>query len=370
MNIGVQFLVPILPLYAMNSLGATESQIGYLLGLYSFAALLARPLAGHLYDSMNRKNTYIFSMIIFGLLFIMYPMVSTFIMLIILRILHGVFFSFTTTGAATNISDILSSDRRTEGIGYFGLTNTLAMALGPAIALWIISKQDFFVLFITGTLIVGGAYILSRFVKFPSVNLSKKSLTLKSMFEPRVFSVSLIILLFGVVLGSIFSFILLFSENELQLGGGQFFLLYATGVFVLRLSTTKILKTRGPIPIVITGFTIQFTGLILLSITQNLVLFLFSALLLGMANGAIMPTLQAMTMNMVNHQKRGVANATFFAAVDIGIGGGSIVLGWIVAITSLRTMFLITGILNILPLVLFLTFVIKDYHKKVSEISY
>lgn len=74
-----------------------------------------------------------------------------------------------------------------------------------------------------------------------------------------------------------------------------------------------------------------------------------------------MPTLQTMANNVVEPQKRGSANATFITAFDIGIGGGSMLLGFVAELTSLAGMYLISAGILVAALVLFFFFVIKYY---------
>ncbi|MFZ7131811.1 MAG: MFS transporter [Eubacteriales bacterium] len=363
LNLAVQFLLPVLPVYAISVIGATEAQVGYLLGLYSFAALAARPLAGYIYDSFGRKKTFFVTLIFFSVLSLLYNFITTFILLCILRVVHGIVFSFTTTGSGAIVGDIVPMERRGEGIGYFGMTNTLAMALGPAIALWIMGYNNYFMLFMVSALLTALALLVANFVKFPHIELSKKPFSLGTMFEKKVFSVAFVVLMFGVVNGGILSFVVLYSQGIGIVNGGIFFMFNSAGVIIVRLITGKVMDRYGPKPMGIFGFIIQGISFALLSLANGIVLFCISAALFGLANGTLMPTLQTMVINMVEPNKRGVANATFFAAMDIGVGGGSIILGWLLAFSSYKLMFMVCAIYMLIPLIYFLSYVVKDYER-------
>ena len=58
-----------------------------------------------------------------------YLFASTIFLLLAVRILHGAGFGITTTTYGTVVSDLIPSARRGEGMGYFGLSGTIAMAL-------------------------------------------------------------------------------------------------------------------------------------------------------------------------------------------------------------------------------------------------
>ena len=76
-----------------------------------------------------------------------YLFASTIFLLLAVRILHGAGFGITTTTYGTVVSDLIPSARRGEGMGYFGLSGTLAMALGPLIGLWLMQTYNFTILF-------------------------------------------------------------------------------------------------------------------------------------------------------------------------------------------------------------------------------
>lgn len=126
-----------MPDYAVKMLGADESQVGYIIGVYTLSALAIRPLAGYALDSLGRKKIYLLALATFGLLIGTYYFATSLVLLLVLRLIHGLSWGVTTTGGGTIVADILPSQRRGEGVGYFGLSMTLAMAIGPGIGLWL-----------------------------------------------------------------------------------------------------------------------------------------------------------------------------------------------------------------------------------------
>ena len=76
-----------------------------------------------------------------------YLFASTVFLLLAVRILHGAGFGITTTTYGTVVSDLIPQARRGEGMGYFGLSGTIAMALGPLIGLWLMQTYNFTILF-------------------------------------------------------------------------------------------------------------------------------------------------------------------------------------------------------------------------------
>ena len=59
--------------------------------------------------------------------------------------------------------------------------------------------------------------------------------------------------------------------------------------------------------------------------------------------------------------RRGVANSTFFSAIDLGIGGGSVLLGYIVSLYSIANMFIVCAILLLIAMAFFFFVALKHY---------
>ncbi|NTW72304.1 MAG: MFS transporter [Eubacteriaceae bacterium] len=369
MSLGVQFLQPTMPLYAMGSLGASQSQVGYLLGAYSFAALLIRPFAGYAYDYIGRKKTYVIALAVFTFVTFGYPFLSSFLMLVVLRFLHGISFGITSTGGGTIAGDIIPESRRGEGVGYFGLANTLSTALGPAIGIWIMGNNKFSYLFAASSALIFMALVLSNFLRLPTHAKPLKPPTFSSFFEKRVVPISMLVLLSCIITGGILTYIIIFSKEIGVVNGGIYFMVNSVGIMITRLYAGKITDRKGPGAVLSFGFLAQAIGYILLSFSSGLFSFAAAALVIGIGTGTIFPALQTMVINVVEPECRGVANSTYFAAIDIGIGGGSIFIGWLAGSMPLHTIFLLSGIFCLVPLALSKFYVLKDYENKVLMIK-
>ena len=130
-------LTPLLPLYLSEQFGATKDVIGLVLSGYTVTALVMRPFSGFLVDSFPRKTVLMVSFVLFSIFFAGYLAASTLLLFTIVRTLHGGPFGALTVANSTVAIDVLPSSRRTEGIGYYGLSNNLAMAIAPTIGIFI-----------------------------------------------------------------------------------------------------------------------------------------------------------------------------------------------------------------------------------------
>lgn len=363
------FLLPTLPIYVVRDLGEDTSMVGYITGFYALSALIIRPFAGYALDSYGRKPIYLGSLFFFTLLMIGYVFAGNFLLLIIIRLLHGLSWGALTTGGSTIVADIVPESKRGQGIGYFGLSITLSMALGPVLGLWILDFDNFNRLFIASCGVALLAFVLALAIRYPKVKLRKTKLSWDSILEKSVLHIALVMVIVAIPYAGIMTFIPLLSEEIGIANGGFFFLAYALGVSLLRPIAGKIMDIQGPKLIMVVSFFLSILGLIIISYSSNLSWFLSGALILGLGNGILMPTLQTMIINMVRPERRGVANSTFFSSIDLGIGVGSVILGYLAAYTSLSFLFLFSGILLLFPMMYFFIFAVKDYHRSVEIIS-
>lgn len=363
------FLLPTLPLYVVRVLEEDKSMVGYITGFYALSALIIRPFAGFALDTWGRKPVYLASLIIYTMLIYTYTLASTFFLLIIIRLLHGLSWGLLTTGGSTIVADIVPASKRGQGIGYFGLAITLSMAIGPLLGLWILDQQYYNRLFMASSLISLIALLMSCFINFPKVKLTRHTLSWNTIVEKSVLPIALVMIIVAIPYAGMMTFIPLYSEELGIENGGLFFLIYAIGVSILRPLAGKIMDLRGPVVIMIISFTLSIAGLVLLYFSNEIRLFLVGAFVLGLGNGILMPTLQTMIINMVKPERRGVANSTFFSSIDLGIGIGSVVLGYLAEFTSLSFLFLFSGIILLFPMFYFFIFVVEKYNRSIAAIS-
>jgi MFS family permease len=370
---GSFMLIPTLPQYAQGQLGAPESQLGYIMGFFTLAALMVRPVSGILLDTIGRKIVYFAGLWMFLSVMPLYYLSYTMTILLGIRLLHGFGWGVLTTGGSTIVSDIVPPARRGEGIGYFGMSFTLGMALGPTAGLWLIKLTNFQTLFAVEIVVMSLSILLSWMVQYPvieKVGRTAKGIQWSDIVEPRCLSIASIGLFSSMIYGGILTFISLFAqERGLEQAGNWFFIAYASGLTIVRPIAGKWLDRYGPHSLLGCAFALLTIGVWWLALTTTGTTFLVASFITGAGMGAILPTVITMTVSIVVPQRRGAANSTFFSGVDIGIGLGAILLSYVVSITSLQTMYLVCGGLVIIPTLIFFGYAYRDYTQKKAEID-
>lgn len=360
------FLLPTLPTYAEVALGAKKNQIGWIIGVYAASALAIRPFCGYVLDAYGRRAVYLIALILFTVLMWLYHYSYTFYILLVIRVFHGFTWGIITTGGSTIAADLIPESRRAEGIGYFGLAMTMAIALAPFSGDQIMGQNNFFNLFTISFAFAVAALILAFFIKVPNIKTGETKIGISKMFDKRVNRIAIVMFTGAFPYAAIFSFILLYSEELNIEQGSLFFIFMAVGVALARIFVGKIMDKRGPSMLVFAGLAVTVLGLIWFSYVDTFWQFMAVGVLVGIGNGIIMPTVQTMALNMVPLERRGAANATFFSAVDLGIAAGSISLGYIAEYYGLANMFFVSGVILLFPLIYFFLFVKKHYERHVA----
>lgn len=337
-------LTPLLPLYLSEHFGATKDVIGLVLSGYTITALVFRPFSGFMVDSFPRKTVLMVSFAFFSLFFVGYLAASTLLLFTIVRTLHGGPFGALTVANSTVAIDVLPSSRRTEGIGYYGLSNNLAMAIAPTIAIFIYRyTHSFELLFWTALIIACAGWATVATINLaPKEKVCNKSrLSLDRFFLLRGWLLGVNMVAFGFCFGVLSNYLAIYGKEQLGVTGGTgtYFMLCSVGLMMSRLQGSKALRqglvTHNASMGIVTslvGYTLFVAVPTVMPDNHTAIMtgYYASALLIGLGNGHMWPAFQNMTINVAHNNQRGTANSTILVSWDIGIGLG-ILAGGIVA---------------------------------------
>lgn len=364
-------LSPLLPLYLSETFGATKDMIGLVLSGYTITALVVRPFSGFMVDSFDRKTVLIVCFAFFAIFFAGYLAASTLLLFTIVRTLHGGPFGALTVANSTMAIDVLPSSRRNEGIGYYGLSNNLAMAIAPTIGLFLYHHTHSFELLFWIALLVAVAGLAVDATIIPTPAPSRvggeaghsqaqepaensfrargllSGISLDRFFLLRGWLIGANMVFFGFCFGVLSNYLAIYSQEVLgRTGGtGTYFLLCSVGLMVSRLQGGKALREGRLVFNAGTGMLISLVGYTLFILAPTLaaasgsplahqlslvVGYYGSALLIGLGNGHLWPAFQNMMISIARHNERGTANSTLLISWDVGMGLG-ILMGGITA---------------------------------------
>ncbi len=366
-------LTPLLPLYLYETFGATKDVIGLVLSGYTITALLCRPFSGYFVDSFPRKTVLLIAYTAFAIFFAGYMAASTLLLFTIVRTLHGGPFGALTVANSTVAIDVLPSSRRNEGIGYYGLSNNLAMAISPTFAILVYSQtHNFELLFWLALLIATFGLIVDSTVTLETKQVlnNKKAISFDRFFLKRGWLLAFDMIFFGFCFGVISNYLAIYGKQELGITGGTgtWFMLCSIGLILSRLQGGKALRQGRLTQNASEGMLISLVGytlFILMPTAGHLInsdspLFIYSgyygsALLIGLGNGHLWPAFQNMMISMAHHNERGTANSSILISWDVGMGLGILIGGVIAEHLGYAAAFWTVAIINALGVILYFT---------------
>ena len=358
-------MLPTLPVFLTRELKIDEGQTGLILAVYTLAALLIRPFTGFMIDRFGRKIFYISSLLLFAIIFAGYPLAGVFTLMLVVRFAHGLVWGVATTTGSTLIVDIVPATRRGEGIGLYGLAMTIPMALGPFTGLQLTLGNNYTLMFLFAGALAFAGFLLTLLIKYPVLPTSGKVIfSFRSLLESSSLPVTFNLLLINISYGGLVSFISLYALKTGIGNTGLFFIIFASGITLARIYMGKIFDRHGPKVLAVTGILFFIVGHVILGIMLNKAGFLVAAFLLGLGSGVIFPTFQAMVNNLVPPHRRGAANSTLFSGLDLGIGLGMLVTGFLAHSIGLPHTYLIYGALNLVALFFFWFISLRHYQKE------
>ncbi len=328
-------LTPLLPIYLDAQFGADKDMIGLVLSGYVIAALIVRPFSGFIVDSFNRKKVLVTCFFFFFICFTGYVGAGTLLMFAIVRTIHGLPFGATTVANSTVAVDVLPSSRRNEGIGFYGLSNNLAMAVAPSAGIWIYGATGNFTLLFwisLGVALLGFWCSTAIRVPYRKPVEGKPHLSMDHFFLTRAWMMAVNILLFGLCWGVMSNYVALYGKQQLGIvdGTGIFFALLSAGLFVSRLYGVKGLRAGKLTENALEGAIISTVGYTLFALAPGIWAFYLSALLIGLGNGRMYPAFLNMFISVARHDQRGTANSSILTSWDVGMGLG-ILLGGVLS---------------------------------------
>lgn len=328
-------LTPLLPIYLRDTFQADKDTIGFVLFGYSVMALVARLFSGYIVDSFPRKMVLMVCFVVFTFFFVGYVAAGSLVLFAIVRTLHGLPFGATTVANSTIAIDILPSSRRTEGIGYYGLSNNIASAISPSVAIWIYaSTHNFNILFWLAMIIAFLGLIIDATVKTSPREIvkDKTPISLDRFFLLKGWSHALTMVCFAFSYGVLSTYVAIYGKEKLGIegGSGTFFLLLSVGLILSRLQGGKALREGKITQNASMGVCVSLCGYLIFAALPNEFGYYGAAVVIGLGNGHMYPAYQNMFVNLAPHSQRGTANSSILVSWDVGVGLG-ILLGGILS---------------------------------------
>ncbi len=359
-------LLTILPIYIMKDLGGSVKEAGLALTLFLASSIAIRPFSGMIIEKLGKKISMRGAGVIFALFAFSYLLVDSMWSLLLVRFLHGIWFSILTTVAVPVANEFIPEQRKGEGMGYFVMSTNLGVVFGPLLALTVIQFTSFKVLFGILAIIISLGLIFCWMLKITelpkpeAISTEKTSLSLQDILEVKVLAVSFVALLTAFAYSGIMSFITAFSETKQLLGyTSVFFIVFAASMLLVRPWVGKIYDRKGPSAVIYPSFVFFAIGLVIVSLISNQWILWLSAVFIGIGYGSLFPCLQTLAIQSVDKQRMGHAISTFFTLFDLGLAIGSVAMGVLIAYWGFETTYVLSAVLVIVTILVYRQYVAK-----------
>lgn len=355
----LQMMLTTLPAYAQDAFTASPLQVSLITSLFAFSAILSRFVSSKALEKGKLRLLLYVGLVISLAATLGYYWATGIVFLLMMRILFGIGFGMTSTSFPTMASNVIPPKRMGEGMGYFGLSTTLAMSIGPMIGLTMLQDGGFTPLVmltvLINILIFPLAFILlSKKPKAEASPVSKAQADdMPTGFNLKLILPSVLNFLMSITYGGLLSFMALYG-HEAHLSNPQYFFLFnALAIILVRPFSGKIYDRYGHKALMVPAAILMIAGLLLLTFATSTGSLLLSALCYGLGYGAMQPSIQTWMIQEVHPKQRGMANGMFFNSLDFGVAVGSIVLGSIAKATSYGMMYRFSAISLVLLIVIY-----------------
>lgn len=357
-------LMVIIAVVAQENLGATLSQAGLASGIYVIGTLLARLYVGKKLEVLGRRQTLRVGIVLYFITTLMYLYMPSLMVLYIVRLLNGFFYGTVSTATNAIVTEYIPLSRRGEGINYYGLSTSLAAAIGPFLGMLLLQATSIDFIVMMSSVILAFTVVGCLMLKVNNLDLTKDqraladSWKINTFIDSKVVFIATIAFVMGLAYSSVLSFLASYVETiDLVSVSSFFFVVYALVITVTRPMAGRIFDRYGENSVMYPSYLFLAIGLFVLSITTSAWELLFSGALIGLGYGTFMSNGQAVALHLEKDVSRdGVALSTYFVGLDLGIGVGPYVLGALRNFVDFKQMYLIAAVLLIICAILYKLF--------------
>jgi MFS family permease len=378
--ISVFQLLPTAPYHVLD-LGGSTTAAGLFLGCLTFSSALSAPLTGAIGDRFGQRRVLMFVSAVSAVFSLGYALITNIPFLLTVVVLHGLFWSALLSASGAYMTATIPESRRAEGISYWGMTSTIALATAPSIGFWVYQHGWWTLCLELITLNVVMAVVAWRLpddrvgVAASHAGAMHSALPHPHLREPltafaasagkphapprrivdwRVLILAMTMALISFGYGALTSFSALFADALHITPRGLFLMVMAGAMLAIRLMLGRSIDGFGHRRVLVMCLAAPAAGLLVLASANGPIVFITAAVLFGLGMSLMYPAFTAYILRHVAFNRRGAAFGAMLCAYDTGVGSGSSVTGWLIHRFGYRPAFIVAGLVALLALPYFL----------------
>ena len=336
--------------------GGSQQDIGIIMGIFALASALCRPWISEMIDRLGRKRSFSLGCSLMTLLPLLHlllngPLQSYYLPLLLMRIVHGVGLAICFTSVFTFIVDLIPEGRLNEGIGMFGTSGLIGLAVGPAIAEPILETFGFQAFFVTSTIMAAIGLLVQlpikdRHQQQPGTGAEAPSFFAVMKQRKQLVSGGLA-MVFGFGLAATGNFISPLAEQRQLSYISLYYLAYSFAAVGIRFYAGRLADRVGENQVIPWGLTVAATGLLLVPLVTGNLWLLAVGLIFGIGHGLLFPAINAMAVRDEPYHIRGKVTGIFTGGIDAGAFLGAMILGLVGEWAGYSALFICAGLVVI-----------------------
>jgi MFS family permease len=344
-------LLPAIP-FRILELGGSTAKAGWFLSVYAYVSAFSAPLMGSIADHIGRRRLLIAASILFVCFSIAYGLVTNYVLLLAIGAVHGAAWSGLISSASAIMSEFIPASRRNQGLAWWGLSSSAAVAIAPAVGLWV-----FHFGWLTLCLELVTLSVLMTFgallIRAPETRSETTRMVFSEAWDWRVMqtTLSLTVATFGY--GGVTSYAAIIAVQRHIEPKAIYLTTFAVTIAIYRLLFSQIGDRLGTKKVLYPALILIPMAFALLAIAQQRWLMVLSAILFGIGFGAAYPAFATFILANSDPERRARTFGSIVWAFDTGIGTGSLVIGALGESFGLRLAFLMAAGLSCFSIPIF-----------------
>jgi len=344
-------LLPAIP-FRIIELGGSTAKAGWFLSFYGYASAFAAPLMGTVADHIGRRRLLIIASILFICFSLAYGVVTDFRLLLAIGAFHGAMWSGLIAAASAIMSDYIPPSRRNQGLAWWGLASTAAVAIAPAVGLWVFHFG--WLTLCIELMVLSVAMTIGALLLGPGQDRREGSrLTLSEAWDWRVIqtTLSLTVATFGY--GGITSYSAIVAVQRNIAPKAIYLTVFASTIAVFRIGFSHIGDRVGTKRVLYPALVLIPVAFALLGVANMRWEMVLSAIFFGLGFGAAYPAFATFILANTDPDRRARTFGSIVWAFDTGIATGSLVIGSLGDAFGFRDAFLTAAALSCLSIPIF-----------------
>lgn len=357
-------LMVIIAVVVHTNLHASLAQAGLASGIYVIGTLLARLFIGQQLDIIGRKQSLRYGAILYLISTLAYLVIPNIGVMFVVRLVNGFAYGMASTATNAIVTDYIPEDKKGLGINFYGLSTSLAAAIGPFVGMILLNLTNFrFIVEVSSALILLTTIAtlilpVRNLVLTPERKADLRHMTFDNLIERNTIFIASIGFLMGFSYSSVLSFLSSYAKTIHLVGiSSFFFVVYALVITITRPMAGRIFDVKGEDYVMYPSYISLAIGLVILGLTHSGFTLLVAGAFIGLGYGTFMSNGQAVALKMAPNALRvGVSLSTYFIGLDLGIGVGPFVLGDIEKLMNFRELYLLAAIIPVIAGLLYYKF--------------